>query len=75
MPTQRKQRCCGYIQKNVALASGGHEVLMTVTDMGPAKVGLGNMNIKGECLCYRFWGALDVTRLKSRVIAEEFGIQ
>lgn len=63
---QRKQRCRGCIQKNAALA---------LTDEGPAKVGLGNLDIKGECLCYRFWGALDVTRLKSRVIAEEFGIQ
>lgn len=53
---QRKQRWCGYIQKNVALASGGRGVLMTVMDMEPAKVDLGNMNIKGECLCYRFWG-------------------
>lgn len=44
----------GYIQKKVALASGGHEVMITLVDKGPAKVGLGNLNIKGEYLRFRF---------------------
>lgn len=77
MPMQqmlRKQRWHGYTQKDAALASGGYEVMITLMDKGLAKVGLGNLDIKGKCLCYGFWRAPAVTRLKSRGIAAEFGI-
>lgn len=51
------------------------EAMIPLMDKGPAGVGLGNLDIKGECLCYRFQGVLAVMRLKSRGITAEFGIK
>ena len=72
---QREQRFHGYIQKNVALASGSHEVMIPLKDKKPAGVGMGNLDIKGECVCHRFGGSLAVTRLKSSGITTEFVIK
>lgn len=41
---------------------------------GIAKVGLGNLDVRRDS-CYGAWGALDVTSLRSRGTAVEFGMQ